>query len=249
MNPYTYFILPPQQEAVPETTLDAVVQAPDIGAMILLLAGLGIAPFVLAMATSFARLVIVGGLLRQALGLQQIPPTSVLTGIALVLTITIMSPVIEQSWTAAQSDMERGQKIEAVHDAFRGFFERMASTRNVELFREIRADQVAAARATDGEQPEAPVLDESAARMFETLTVYLPAFVLTELTTAFIIGFLIFLPFLVIDLVVSNILLALGMHMLSPVTISLPLKIILFVLRDGWTLVLGGVISSYGIST
>ncbi|MCA9323100.1 MAG: EscR/YscR/HrcR family type III secretion system export apparatus protein [Planctomycetes bacterium] len=224
----------------------APIESVDLAPMVFLLAVMGIMPFALAMATSFARLVIVGGLLRQALGLQQIPPNSVLTGIALVLTVHIMSPVIESGWAGWQAAEGRQAKIEVIHDVVRTFLEGKAQDDPIELFQRLARDRDELADGTEG-QPRVR-LEGQSARMLETLTIYLPAFMLSELKEAFLTGFILFLPFLVLDLVVSNILLAMGMHMLTPTTVSLPLKLIIFVMLDGWTLILDGVVRSYHVA-
>lgn len=211
---------------------------PAIVAILLVLA---LAPFLLTMITSFAKIVIVGGILRQALGMQQIPPNTVITGLALILTLHIMSPVV----TGAYQDLETNGDyttegyVSAIEPRLRGFLEKHSDPRNVALFNALRRRL--------GTVDESPAAGENPALqpLIETLTVVAPAFVLTELTEAFQIGFLLFIPFLVLDLVVSNILLAMGMQMLSPITISLPLKILLFVLIDGWRLIVQGLVLGY----
>lgn len=210
-----------------------------------ILIAMGLMPFVFTMITSFAKLVIVGGILRQAMGTPQIPPTSVITGLALILTVHIMSPVALQAWAGYQAEVAlQGETVEevdrvrmavvAAEAPMSEFLERHTDVRNVELFRGL----LRRLSARSGTMPPQN-------KRFELVTVYAPAFLLTELTEAFQIGFLIFVPFLVIDLVVSNLLLAMGMHMLSPTTVSLPLKLLLFVLIDGWSLVLRGIVLGY----
>lgn len=231
---------------------------------VLLLVVMALMPFVLTMVTSFAKLIIVGGIVRQAIGTPQIPPTSVLTGLALILSVHIMSPVIVEAWTEFQDASSRQVPTDPSEDRsvaraqlaaqstegpMRRFLEHHAAPQNVELFRNLRTRLYLASerRAPGGvDRPGRVELgSDTADRVFELTTVYAPAFILTELTEAFQIGFLIFVPFLVIDLVVSNLLLAMGMHMLSPVTVSLPLKLLLFVLIDGWTLILQGIVLGY----
>lgn len=249
-----------------------------------ILIAMGLMPFVFTMITSFAKLVVVGGLLRQAMGTPQIPPTSVITGLALILTVHIMSPVILDAYATFEVEVDRQEAVlfegrdEAIRAgnamvvplgvlsplvprawaALRLDLERM-SVSEVRLVR-IAVDSAEAPLAaflrkhTDVRNRDlfrgllqrlgARTLPEEGGR-FELVAVYAPAFLLTELTEAFQIGFLIFVPFLVIDLVVSNLLLAMGMHMLSPTTISLPLKLLLFVLIDGWSLVLRGIVLGY----
>jgi type III secretion protein R len=227
--------------------------------MIVLLGVLGLVPFVLTMITSFAKLVVVGGLIRQALGTPQIPPTTVLTGLALILTIHIMSPVVIEVYSGfeaarAQAEAQEGgdeegedgpgvleivqQYSSSIFPPVQTFLEKHSDPRNIALFESLR-EELRRAQGVTG--PAMPLTQSQ----IDTVTILAPAFVLTELTEAFQIGFLIFIPFLILDLVVSNVLLAMGMHMLSPVTISLPLKILLFVLIDGWTLILRGVVLGY----
>lgn len=216
-----------------------------------ILAALAIIPFVLTMVTSFAKLVIVFGLIRQALGTQQIPPNIVITGLSLILTIHVMYPVAERmvaayAQTAEAEDGSVGRALAAAEGPMSEFLVANSSERNRALFRNLRAklgagqgDQLETVAADMGVSPDA------ARRGVDTITILAPAFVLTELVEAFQIGFLIFVPFLIIDLVVSNILLAMGMHMMSPITISLPLKLLLFVLIDGWDVILTGLVLGY----
>jgi type III secretion protein R len=216
------------------------------------LAALALLPFALAMVSSFAKLLIVGSILRQALGTPQIPPNTVITGLALILTIHIMSPVAIQGyarWETASAALQQtagDRKLrpdeqlvllgDAVRPTLRGFLEKHASESNVQLFHDLRAklwQSTPETRRFESDQD------------LELATILVPAFVLTELTEAFQIGFLIFIPFLIIDLTVSNLLLAMNMSMLSPITISLPLKLLLFVVIDGWTIILRGLVDGY----
>ena len=165
---------------------------------------LGLAPFVAVMVTSFTKLVVVLSLLRNALGLQQVPPNVVLNGLALVLSIYVMYPVA----------MEMGNRLQGVGN--------------------IGGNTQSLLKAAD--QAKEPLRD---------FLVVVPAFTVSELSVAFEIGFLIFLPFLVIDLVISNVLMAMGMMMLSPTTVSMPFKLLLFVLIDGWVKLTHGLILTY----
>lgn len=230
----------------------------DLLFWIVLLCVMALAPFVLTMITSFAKLVIVGGILRHALGTQQIPPNTVITGLALILTVHIMAPVairIHEDYLQRKAALgpainqeTPGQTFDrvlaSVEPPIRQFLIKHSHNANRELFRRLQARL----RKAHGLSPTTrPALAPSAAwdSVFEDITIHAPAFILTELTEAFQIGFLIFVPFLVIDLVVSNILLAMGMQMLSPVTISMPLKLLLFVLIDGWKIILQGLVLGY----
>ena len=254
--------------AIDPQALQEMSSSPGVSPVtwLLLLVVMALMPFVLTMVTSFAKLVVVGGIVRQAIGTPQIPPTSVLTGLALILSVHIMSPVLVQAWGEFQDLAEREPvavtkdgdptmdrarlAARSTEEPMRRFLEQHSSAGNVDLFRNLRKRLYHAAQRRSAEAGTEPprtidLGEPTANRLFELATVYAPAFILTELTEAFQIGFLIFVPFLVIDLVVSNLLLAMGMHMLSPVTVSLPLKLLLFVLIDGWTLILQGIVLGY----
>ena len=207
-------------------------------AMMSMLAVMSLLPFVVLMLTSFSKIAVVLSLARSAMGTQQAPPTIVLTGLAAVLSGHIMAPVMERMYDAGQAayhEVESGAQLLSaaaqVTEPLRAFLVKHGSAeeraRFVDLARELR-----------------PV--EEAEQVQETdLFVVIPAFVLTELKEAFQIGFLIFLPFLVLDMVIANILLALGMQSLSPSQVSLPFKILLFVAVDGWSLLARGLILGY----
>lgn len=203
-----------------------------------LLALMGLVPFAIVMLTSFSKIVVVLSIARSALGTQQAPPTMVLTGLAAVLSAHIMTPVMERTYEAgksAYSENASSQELlsaaSTVLEPMREFLIKHGSAeeraRFADMARELRPDS------------EAKLVSE------EDLTVIVPAFVLTELKEAFIIGFLIFLPFLVLDMLVANVLLALGMQTLSPSQVSLPFKILLFVAVDGWALLARGLILGY----
>lgn len=190
-------------------------------------------PSFLMMMTSFTRIIIVFAILRQALGLQSTPSSQILLGLALFLTIFIMMPVFTQvNQQALQPYMnEEITSVEAVEVASKPFHHFMISqTRESDLDLFMRISQTAPV-ATPEEVP---------------FFVLAPAFLTSELKTAFQIGFILFIPFLVIDLVVASVLMAMGMMMLSPVIISLPFKIMLFVMVDGWAMIIGTLAASYG---
>jgi type III secretion protein R len=203
---------------------------------------LAIAPFIAVMVTSFTKIVVVLSLLRNALGLPQTPPNVVINGIALVLTIYVMLPVgldISERWQATGQDITAATRdtqrmvaaIDAVKEPLRGFLLKHAAPRERTFFLKTAQRMV-------GEQRAASIGETD-------FVVLIPAFTVSELSSAFQIGFLIFLPFLVIDLVVSNVLLAMGMMMMSPVTVALPFKLLLFVLIDGWVKLVHGLVLSY----
>ena len=190
-------------------------------------------PAMLILMTSFTRIVIVMSILRQALGLQSSPSNQVINGIALFLTFFIMAPVFDRiNETALQpylnEEMTIVQALEQGKKPMMKFMLSQTRLKDLETFMEIANIQV----DTPEEVP---------------ITVLIPAFVTSELKTAFQIGFMLFIPFLIIDLVVASILMAMGMMMLSPMIISLPFKLMLFVLVDGWNLVMGSLANSFGL--
>ncbi len=189
-------------------------------------------PAGLMMMTSFTRIIIVLAILRQALGTAQTPTTQTLVGLALFLTIFIMMPVFEASYEAGvkpymEEKIEAEEALEKSVEPFRKFM--LAQTRDSDL------------------NLFASLSDNEAIESYDDvpLSMLLPAFVTSELKTAFQIGFMIFIPFLIIDLVVASVLMAMGMMMLSPLIISLPFKLMLFVLVDGWALIMGTLASSF----
>ncbi|WP_417347634.1 flagellar type III secretion system pore protein FliP [Ferrimonas sp.] len=198
-----------------------------------LMTAISLLPALLLMATSFTRIIVVLAVLRQALGLQQSPPNKVLLGIALILTLFIMRPVGEQIYANAVQPYDGGEinLVEAARRAevpLRAFMLTQTRESDLEQMMRISGDSL---DLTPNEVP------------FLTL---MPAFVLSELKTAFQIGFLLFLPFLVIDLVVASVLMSMGMMMLSPLIISLPFKLMVFVLVDGWSMTVGTLAASFG---
>jgi len=220
--------------------IDGVVRAASEGRMstaveiAVLLTVLSLLPAVLVTVTSFTRIVIVLSFVRRAIGVQELPPNPVILGLSLFLTAFVMAPVAERihekAWVPYKAgEMQPEVAADAAWMEMRGFL--VANTRQSEL--ELFADLAKLPPPLDGEIVELPA------------RVVVPAFVLSELKTAFQMGFLIFLPFLVIDLVVSSILLSMGMFMLPPVMISTPLKILLFVLVDGWRLVCESLVTSF----
>jgi type III secretion protein R len=220
--------------------------AKPILAMIALLA-LALAPFLLMMTTSFVKISVVFSLIRTALGTQQIPPNTVINGLALILTVYIMVPVGQEIYAEVEDEIRAqtqedqplfstasAETIKKVIDRgkepVRGFLQKHASPQNLDLFFSV------AKKLRRGNDADIDRTD---------FTILLPAFIITELSEAFQIGFVIFLPFLVVDMVVSNILLSMGMFMVSPVTVALPFKLLLFVLVDGWSLITKGLITGY----
>jgi flagellar biosynthetic protein FliP len=200
--------------------------------IVIILALLVLAPTLLLMATSFTRFMIVLGLLRQAMGLQQSPPNQIIISLALILTVFIMEPYAKASWNnGIQPYMEEKigyeEAIEKGVKPFKEFMIRNTRESDLALFYRIKKE----------ENPKN--IDDV------SIVILMPSFLVSELRTAFEIGFLIFLPFLVIDIIVASILMSLGMMMLPPVMISLPIKIIFFIVIDGWHLIIGNLAQSF----
>jgi len=203
----------------------------------LLLLGLtALVPVLLVTLTSFLKISVVLSVLRSALGAPQVPPTTAVTGLALVLTLAVMAPVGEAAWAAARRVPPGGDAGALAAGAralvpLKGFLARFARPDDREAFLDL-------ARRL---RPEAPPAEVDG----DDLAVLAPAFMVSELRRAFTIGFLVFLPFLVVDLVVANVLLALGLTQLSPTSVSLPLKLLLLVAVDGWRLLARGLALAY----
>ena len=203
--------------------------------ILLLMTLLSMLPAALLMMTSFTRIVIVLALLRQALGTMQTPSNQTLIGLALFLTFFIMAPVFDKAYDEAvkpylDEKIEAEAALDNAVQPFRTFMTGQTRESDIELFASLSG---AGAYDTIDDVP---------------MKVLIPAFVTSELKTAFQIGFLIFIPFLIIDLVVASVLMAMGMMMLSPMIISLPFKIMLFVLVDGWAMIMGTLASSFHIA-
>lgn len=208
----------------------------------LLLAALSLAPALVLMTTSYVRVVVVLSLLRQAFGAQQLPPTQVLTTLSLFLTLLIMAPV----WSEIKTEA-----IDPYTDSTAGIEWNEAWQRGVIPIKKFMSRQIDAAQNGESIAILYKYLPESAQQMptsYEDvpLNVLLPAFMISELKVAFLLGFQIYLPFLVVDLVVSTVTVSMGMLMLPPTMVSFPLKLILFVMVDGWNLVVGMLLQSFG---
>ncbi len=200
---------------------------------------LALAPFVAVMVTSFTKLVVVLSLLRNAMGLQQVPPNVVMNGLALILSIYVMYPVGVQM-------QEQLADVPATGKASTSQLVAAADTAKEPLREFLIRHSRPLERAFFLKTAQRSLKPEQAQALTERdFLVIVPAFTVSELTVAFEIGFLIFLPFLVIDLVISNILMAMGMQMLSPTTVSLPFKLLLFVLIDGWVKLTHGLVLTY----
>jgi flagellar biosynthetic protein FliP len=200
--------------------------------LLALMTSLTLLPSLLLMMTSFVRIIIVLSILRQALGTGQTPPNMVLVGMALFMTLFVMSPVLTDVYNNAllpfmNNNMAFDKALAAAESPIRGFMLNQTREDDIALFMEIARNK--------------PV--ESAADV--PFTTLVPAFLTSELKSAFTIGFLIYIPFVVIDLIVASVLMSMGMMMLSPMMISMPFKLMLFVLVDGWALIMGSMASSF----
>ncbi len=210
------------------TNLEATLQ------ILILLTILSLAPSILIMVTSFTRIIVVLHFIRTALATQTSPPNQVLVGLALFITLAIMAPVFSEVNEAAvkpfmSGEMLQEDAIEAGVKPLKRFMLKQTRDKDLELFMNINE--------TDGETIES----------YEELpiTVIIPAFIISELRMAFIIGFVLYLPFIVIDMVVASTLMSMGMMMLPPTTISMPFKILLFVMADGWNLIIGQLVATF----
>lgn len=206
--------------------------------LFLMIGVVALVPFVAIMTTSFVKLSIVFSIVRNALGVQQIPPNMAIYGLSIILTVYIMSPVgyaisdvIEKNHLSFEHTDQLAENLSLVAEPIKTFLTKYSSVNERQFFVQ------SAHKLWPKEQADRLTID--------SFLVIVPAFTVSELTSAFQIGFLIYLPFLVIDLIVSNILLALGMMMVSPMTISLPFKLLLFVLIDGWARLIHGLVLTY----
>jgi type III secretion protein R len=214
--------------------------------LFLAIGALSLAPFIVLLMTSFVKIALVLSILKSALGAAQIPPSQVITGLALILTIYVMAPTGERMFKAAEGDLGRGsgaellsgQSLEALsvavikaREPLREFLLKHAAPKERAMFHQLSLRMRSPAE-------QALISDRD-------FLVVVPAFLSSELRRAFEIGFLLLIPFLVVDLVIANLLTALGMQMLSPTSVSLPFKLLLFVLADGWQLLLRGLVESY----
>lgn len=202
--------------------------------IILMMSVITLAPSILVMVTSFTRIVIVLSFLRTALGTQQTPPNQVLVSLALFLTLFVMAPVFEKAYDDGilpliNEEISEEDAIAKTAQPFRLFMLQHVREKDLELFVNMQEDLV---------------IEDPTATPYQVL---IPAFMISELRRAFEIGFLIFVPFLIIDMLVASVLMAMGMMMLPPVLISLPFKLIFFVLVDGWYMVAGSLVRSFGV--
>jgi flagellar biosynthetic protein FliP len=213
-------------------SVDQPAKAATVIQLVFILTVLSLAPAIFLMLTSFTRIVVVLSLLRHALGTQQVPPNQIIIGLAMFLTFFIMAPVWQQVNQQAlkpyyEEQISGDEALERAAVPIKSFMMKQTREKDLALFVKIAKEKRPA-------KPE----DVS-------LTTLIPAFVISELKTAFQIGFMVFLPFFIIDMVVSSVLLSMGMMMLPPVMMSLPFKILLFVMVDGWHLIVGSLVQSF----
>jgi len=227
--------------------------------LIVLFVGLSLLPFVAMVATSYLKIVVVMSLIRNALGIQSIPPNMVINALAMILTFYIMAPVAGEAWGIAKTELAKTAPAETAQAGGQAAkppdtpasalsLSTEAVGKAAEPFRKFLSDHTTAreraffintAETLWGKDGKPAVVDH------ESFYILLPSFCVAELTKAFEIGFLVYLPFIAIDIIVSNILLAMGMMMVSPVTISLPFKLLLFVMVNGWTMLIQGLVRGY----
>ena len=209
--------------------------------MFLVLTVLALAPSILIMLTSYTRIIVVLHFIRTAMGTQTTPPNQVLIGLALFLTLFILWPTLQTINTTVIEPLDNGditteEAFELVQDPFRDFMYRDLQEKDLKLFVDIALEH--------------GVIPQEEYQTYDSyddipMVVVIPAFIISELRQAFIIGFLIYIPFIIIDMVVASVLMSMGMMMLPPTTISLPFKILLFVMADGWNLVIGSLVNTF----
>lgn len=217
------------------------MNVPDPLLIVTVLGGAVLLPFLALLVTSFTKIVVVLGLLRQALGLQQVPPNMVVNALALIMSVYVMAPIGTQAASSLRGQLQgpatvrQFEDVEAIYRSIstplRGFLEKHTTDRDRAFF----------VRSAEKLWPP----EQAQALQSTDMLVLIPSFTLRELTSAFQIGFILYLAFVVIDLIVGNILLALGMQMLSPTVVSTPFKLLLFVALDGWERLIQGLVLSY----
>ncbi|VWC93435.1 type III secretion system protein YscR [Burkholderia lata] len=215
-----------------------MVQYGDLSGLLLIVVAIGLLPFVAMVVTSYAKVVVVLGLLRNALGVQQVPPNMVLNGIAILVSVYVMAPIgmmaaktLSGQTISPQSSQAVIQAADAAREPFRQFLIKHTQEREKRFF--MRSASIV------WPKEEAQSLKET------DLIVLAPAFTLTELTDAFKIGFLLYVTFIVIDLIIANVLLSMGLNQVSPTNVAIPFKLLLFVVMDGWSALIHGLVLTY----
>lgn len=216
----------------------------DPFSLIVLFVGMSLLPFLAMVATSYLKIVVVISLVRNALGIQSIPPNMVVNALALILSFYVMAPVVQKGW-----DIYRQEAAAENAKETKTLYETEIAAKAAEPMRDWLIKQTdeksRAFFVSTAEQLWAKEGEERAVVDPDSFFILIPSFCVSELTKAFQIGFLVYLPFIAIDIIISNILLAMGMMMVSPVTISLPFKLLLFVMVNGWTLLIQGLVRGY----
>ncbi|MDE6580373.1 MAG: flagellar type III secretion system pore protein FliP [Ruminiclostridium sp.] len=223
--------------------------------VIILITLLSVAPSFMIMLTSFTRIIIVLSFLRSAMQTNTTPPNMILTGIALFLTVFVMWPVFSEINEVAYVPYSRGEistteAIQKAGEPLKTFMLKQTTNRNMKFFLDLQEITIYSEDTVDTDEPVAVDVNEITLENYQSqlgFQVVIPAFIISELTRAFQMGFMLFIPFLIIDLVVSSTLMSMGMMMLPPAMISLPFKILLFILVDGWQLLVGTLVSSFNL--
>lgn len=205
----------------------------DTAEILILFTVLSLAPSIIILCTSFTRIIVVLSFMRQAIGLQNMPPNQLLIGLAMFLSLFIMAPTGKAIYAEGivpygQQKMDGAQTLAVMEKHLRSYMQKYVRKNDLQLFYDVTGDP---APTTSDDVP---------------IHYMIPAFIISELKTSFQIGFLLYIPFLILDMVVASVLMAMGMMMLPPVMVSLPFKILLFVLVDGWHLVTGAILRSFG---
>lgn len=249
----------PDAETMPEdnsTLYDLIgVDASQPLEIILLITVLSLAPSILIMMTSFTRLIIVFSFLRNAMQTNSTPPNQILTGLALFLTIFIMWPVFTEINEVAYQPYARGEittweAVEKAGEPLKTFMLKQTSNKDMKFFLDLQDATIYTTDTVDSENPVAADVEQITLTNYQEqlgFQVVIPAFIVSELSRAFQMGFMLFIPFLIIDIVVSSTLMAMGMMMLPPAMISLPFKIMLFVLVNGWEMLIGTLVNSFNM--
>lgn len=215
-----------------------MIQYTDLTGLLIIVVAIGLVPFIAMVVTSYAKVVVVLGLLRNALGVQQVPPNMVLNGIAILVSVYVMAPIgmtaaksLSGQTISPQSSQAVFQAASAAREPFRQFLIKHTQEREKRFF--MRSASIV------WPKEEAQALQEN------DLIVLAPAFTLTELTDAFKIGFLLYVTFIVIDLIIANVLLSMGLNQVSPTNVAIPFKLLLFVVMDGWSTLIHGLVLTY----
>ncbi|MBD5080975.1 MAG: flagellar type III secretion system pore protein FliP [Ruminococcaceae bacterium] len=251
---------PDGEEILDDTDRSALYELIGVDAsepieVIILITLLSVAPSFMIMLTSFTRIIIVLSFLRSAMQTNSTPPNMILTGIALFLTVFIMWPVFSEINEVAyvpysNGELSTSEAIQKAGEPLKTFMLKQTTNRNMKFFLDLQEITIYSNDTVDSDEPVAVDVNEITLENYQSqlgFQVVIPAFIISELTRAFQMGFMLFIPFLIIDLVVSSTLMSMGMMMLPPAMISLPFKILLFILVDGWQMLVGTLVSSFNL--